>query len=87
MNTLLDLARPEIRALKPYSSARQEVTQKAIFLNANENPYGNKNNIGYNRYPLQQPQQLVACLSDIYQCRSENILITRGSDEAIDLLI
>jgi len=41
------LVRPNILALNPYSSARDEFTgEEGIFLDANENPYG-KNN----RYP------------------------------------
>ena len=42
------LLRNNIRALKPYSSARNEFSGEAeVFLDANENPY----NQPYNRYP------------------------------------
>ena len=44
------LLRPAIKALKPYSSARQEFTgvaKEMILLDANENPYPSE----VNRYP------------------------------------
>ena len=48
MMDLKDLVRPNIWALKPYSSARDEFHGSAsVFLDANENPY----NEPYNRYP------------------------------------
>ncbi|GAL77696.1 histidinol-phosphate aminotransferase [Algibacter lectus] len=49
-----NLIRPTIKALKPYSSARDEFqgnSDAMVFLDANENPYNN----GVNRYP--DPQQ------------------------------
>ena len=49
MKPLQELTRPNIWALKPYSSARDEYSGKSasVFLDANENPY----NIPNNRYP------------------------------------
>ena len=45
---LEQLVRPNIRNLKPYSSARDEFTGEAsVYLDANENPY----NPTFNRYP------------------------------------
>ncbi len=41
---LQNLIRPTIKALKPYSSARDEfqgVTDDMVFLDANENPFEN----------------------------------------------
>ena len=54
MKPLQKLVRPNIWALKPYSSARDEYKGAAasVFLDANENPY----NAPYNRYP--DPLQL-----------------------------
>ena len=37
--SVLHLARPEVRALKPYSSARMEASGGKILLNANESPW------------------------------------------------
>ena len=41
MKSLQELTRPNIWALKPYSSARDEYSGKtaSVFLDANENPY------------------------------------------------
>ncbi|PKL96854.1 MAG: histidinol-phosphate transaminase [Gammaproteobacteria bacterium HGW-Gammaproteobacteria-8] len=87
--TLADLARPEIRALKPYASARAIADAAGILLNANENPYPPEGDAGLalNRYPDPQPAGLKARLGEIYGVASERLLITRGSDEGIDLLV
>ena len=49
MRPLEELVRPNIRTLKPYSTARDEFSGGEIttWLDANENPYDN----GVNRYP------------------------------------
>ena len=87
--SILDRARPEIRALTPYQSARSTTTVAPILLNANENPWpapgGGDSQL--NRYPDPQPAALVEALADRYQVSREQLLVTRGSDEAIDLLV
>lgn len=90
MERLLARARPEIRALTPYVSARSEGLDGALLLNANENPWdesGEPSNEGVNRYPEPQPEKLRARLAQLYQLKSEQLLMCRGSDEAIDLLV
>ena len=87
--SVLDLARPEIRAMQPYSSARMEASGGEILLNANESawaPFGDAG-AGCNRYPDPQPAALVAALAVLYGVREEQVLVGRGSDEAIDLLV
>lgn len=87
--SVLDLARPEIRAMQPYSSARMESSGGQIFLNANESawaPAGDRG-LGCNRYPEPQPADLVDELAAMYGVRHEQVLVGRGSDEAIDLLV
>ena len=84
-----DLARPEICALEPYSSARTAAHGGSVLLNANESawtPDGDEG-VGCNRYPEPQPAELVAALTDLYAVRTEQLLVTRGSDDAIDLLV
>jgi histidinol-phosphate aminotransferase len=87
------LARPEILAMKPYSSARKEGRQQnmSVFLDANENPYppfpATGESEGLNRYPEPQPQHLVDLFAAHYAVPREQLLITRGADEAIDLLV
>ena len=85
----LELARAEIRALVPYSSARMEATGGGLLLNANESawaPFGDAGQ-GCNRYPDPQPALLVERLADLYGVNREQVLIGRGSDEPIDLLV
>lgn len=87
--SVLDLARPDIRALQPYSSARMEAGGGQVFLNANESAWApaGDDGLGCNRYPEPQPAALVATLAALYGVRHEQLLVGRGSDEAIDLLI
>lgn len=87
--SILDRARPEIRALKAYSSAHMESGSKGLRLNANELPYPTKTDCGLNlnRYPVPQPFALKNRLSDLYGVQADQILMTRGSDEGIDLII
>jgi histidinol-phosphate aminotransferase len=87
--SVLDLARAEIRTMQPYSSARMEAASGGIMLNANESawePVGDEA-LGCNRYPDPQPSVLVDALSGLYGVRREQLLVGRGSDEAIDLLV
>lgn len=80
-----DLIRPTIKALKPYSSARDEfqgVTDNMVFLDANENPFEN----GVNRYPDPQQGALKTVLSEIKGISTKNILLGNGSDEVLDLI-
>jgi histidinol-phosphate aminotransferase len=85
---LTHLARPELLALTAYSSARKEGALGEIWLNANENPWPSEPEyLQLNRYPEPQPQALVQLFKTLYQVSSEQLLITRGSDEGIDLLM
>lgn len=77
------LVRDNIRALCPYSTARDEYKGSiGIFLDANESPY----DTGYNRYPDPRQKALKARLSGIKGIPVENIFLGNGSDEAIDLV-
>ena len=79
------LVRPNIAALKPYSSARDEFTStgsKMIFLDANENPI----ETGVNRYPDPQQKSLKQRLAEIKKVATSNILLGNGSDEVLDLI-
>lgn len=80
-----DLIRPTIKALKPYSSARDEfqgATDDMVFLDANENPFNN----GVNRYPDPQQGELKLVLSKIKGISTKHILLGNGSDEVLDLV-
>lgn len=85
------LARPEIVAMKPYVSARSSAAADGILLNANEAPYTHVSDpewqrLSLNRYPQPQPAPLRIRLAEMYAVSEDNLLITRGSDEGIDLL-
>ena len=86
--SVVKLARPEIQALRPYEAAEQ--VDDTIRLNANESP--RTVNTGsfrrpLNRYPEVRPQGLQRALAKRFGCRPEELLVTRGSSEAIDLVI
>jgi histidinol-phosphate aminotransferase len=86
--SLLARARPELAALKGYSSARMEASGGRILLNANESPWASAGDPGgtLNRYPDPQPAALRARLAALYGVPADAVLVGRGSDEAIDLL-
>jgi len=75
------LVRDNVRALIPYSSARDEFQGKeGVFLDANENSYGQ-----LNRYPDPYQKELKSQISRINKVPEENIFLGNGSDEIIDL--
>jgi histidinol-phosphate aminotransferase len=82
------LARPDILLLAPYEHAawRPELER----LHANELPWRqpcDTTRAGLNRYPEPQASDLVARLAALYEVAPDCLLATRGSDEAIDLLV
>lgn len=94
--SVLALVRPDILALAPYSSARKEAAAAAsaagaaprVWLDANENcetPSARAPLL--NRYPEPQPERLLAGLAALYGVAPAQALVTRGSDEGIDLLL
>jgi histidinol-phosphate aminotransferase len=83
-----EIARPQIVVLKPYQNAAWE--PELTRLHANELPWrtpGDDSRAGLNRYPQSQPKALIERLAGLYDVSAEGILVARGSDEAIDLLI
>ena len=94
MSLLQRLARPEIVNLPPVdlaANANDVFGPDAIKLDANENPYaplvadavaGN-----VNRYPEPQPARLRAAMAALYGVQPANLVVTRGADDAIDILI
>ena len=76
-----NLVRKNILNLQPYSSARDEFKgENGIFLDANENPFGE-----LNRYPDPYQLKIKQRLSELNQISTENIFLGNGSDEVIDL--
>jgi histidinol-phosphate aminotransferase len=80
---ILDLIRPDLLDLQPYSSARDEYTGKeGVFLDANENPF----ETGINRYPDPLQKELKERVAELKSISSDKIFFGNGSDECIDLL-
>jgi len=91
MMDINSIARPEIVAMKPYESARSSAAADGILLNANEAPFPHVDDpewqrMSLNRYPAPQPALLKSRLAELYAVDESRLLITRGSDEGIDLL-
>ncbi|HTQ36097.1 MAG TPA: histidinol-phosphate transaminase [Steroidobacteraceae bacterium] len=86
--SIVERARADIRALTPYSHAAWEPSLQRM--HANELPWrvaGDASAAGLNRYPEPQPPQLVDGLARLYGVSPGEVLVGRGSDEAIDLLM
>jgi histidinol-phosphate aminotransferase len=92
--TLLErLARPEILALPPVdiaAQANEAFSSSAIKLDANENPFpplvDGSLAANVNRYPEPQPAELRRVMAALYGIAPENLVVTRGADDAIDIL-
>jgi len=86
--SVLDLARPEIIALKAYSHASWDPAFER--LHANELPWRaetDRSLAGLNRYPEPHPHELAARLAGLYGVEPARLLPGRGSDESIDLVV
>jgi len=83
-----DLVRPEVLNLKPYVPAKKVLDK--VRLNANESPYSVTQSASesfLNLYPDARPDQIRSAVSSYLDLPIENIVITRGSTEAIDVAI
>lgn len=87
---LESLACKHVRELTPYQSARRIGGHGHTFLNANESPKSQLyffNSTTLNRYPDCQPFEVVQGYADYVNLKRDEVLVTRGSDEAIGLII
>ena len=88
--TIADLARANIRALSPYQSARRLGGAGHTWLNANEAPDAPALHLSksdYNRYPEPQPAAVINAYAAYAGLTPDNVLVSRGGDEAIELLL
>jgi histidinol-phosphate aminotransferase len=88
------LTAKHVRSLTPYESARRLFAasegQSRVWLNANESPQAGEYNINsdlLNRYPDCQPTKVLDGYARYTGLKPEQIVITRGADEGIELLI
>lgn len=82
------LLRPHYITLDGYVSAGMEVEKNdsTVFMNANENPYPLPGLEGLNRYPKPQPPELALAYANAYGVEPDQIVMTRGADEALVIL-
>ena len=88
--TITTLSRQNVQALTPYQSARKLGGNGTIWLNANEYPTSPTFQLSgndLNRYPEPQPQAVVQGYANYAGVQPENVLVTRGGDEGIELVI
>ncbi|MGC6326832.1 histidinol-phosphate transaminase [Pasteurella multocida] len=84
------LSRKNIQTLTPYQSARRLGGKGDIWLNANEYPTSPDFNLThrtFNRYPEPQPQAVIEGYANYAGVTPENVLVSRGGDESIELII
>ena len=79
-----------IEQLKAYSSAKSEKLTGTTWLIANESPYNKvleQRFEALNRYPDPQPQAVIEAYANYANVNAEQVLMTRGADEGIELLV
>ncbi len=89
LNWAQSLARPVIAGFAAY--AARGASTDALHMDANESPWtpppAGPSVKDYNRYPAQQPAGLMTRLSGLYGVDESQIMLGRGADEAIDVLL
>ncbi len=88
MSAQLDLLRPDLAGFRPYQAAAPD--KSAIRLHANEVSWQrdwDDTPAGLNRYPDPAPAALLERLAALYGVPPASVLVTRGSDDAIDVLV
>ncbi|ARD60082.1 histidinol-phosphate transaminase [Kosakonia radicincitans DSM 16656] len=85
-----ELARKNVRELTPYQSARRLGGKGDVWLNANEFPTAVQYELTQqtlNRYPECQPKAVIENYAQYAGVKPEQVLVSRGADEGIELLI
>ncbi len=85
-----ELARENVRRLTPYQSARRLGGKGDVWLNANEFPTAVQFELSQqtlNRYPECQPKAVIENYAQYAGVKPEQVLVSRGADEGIELLI
>ncbi|RYD15755.1 MAG: histidinol-phosphate transaminase [Lysobacteraceae bacterium] len=85
----LALLREDLRDFAGYRSARCERAAGSAWLNANEAAHANASDAEgrLRRYPPRESEALQSALAALYGIPPAHLLIGRGSDEAIDLIV
>lgn len=88
--TVDKLARNNIRTLVAYPTFNKDVKPKDVWLNFNEYPQEVLFGLtpqGMNRYPEPYPSELAARYARYAGVKPEQVVVTRGGDEGIELVI
>ncbi|MDO9834405.1 histidinol-phosphate transaminase [Glaesserella parasuis] len=88
--TISQLSRKNLQSLTPYQSARRLGGSGDVWLNANEyalSPNFDLTDRTFNRYPEPQPQAVIEGYATYAGVMPENVLVSRGGDESIELII
>lgn len=89
-NSVSALARDNVQKLTPYQSARRLGGNGDVWLNANEYPIAPQFELtdrSFNRYPECQPQSVITRYAAYANLEADQVLVSRGADEGIELLI
>lgn len=84
------MIRKNIQVLTPYQSARRIGGKGDVWLNANEYPVApcfELKQQTLNRYPEPQPEQVITRYAKYAGVKPEQLIVSRGADEAIELLM
>ena len=90
IESVLNLARTEIRALQSYDNLRGQTSADAVIMDSNENiasPIERFTQEKRYRYPEIRPKAVIERLAAIYKVEPQQIMLGRGSDDVIDSLI
>ncbi len=89
MSTAEAVLRNDLRDFDGYRSARSDKVDGNVWLNANESAAANASDPAgvLRRYPDPQPAALRMALASLHGVGPEHLLVGRGSDECIDLLL
>ncbi len=88
MSGPVSLARADLQAFVPYESAVPRAD--LVRLHANESQWRHDwdtTERGLNRYPEPRSEALAVQLAQLYEVPADQVLLTRGSDDAIDVLV
>ena len=89
-NLIENLTCDFVKAMTPYESARRLFSGGHFWLNANESPFANQYDLDdskFNRYPDCQPDAVINAYANYAGLSKEQVLVSRGADEGIELLI
>lgn len=89
-SSVVALARENVQQLTPYQSARRLGGNGDVWLNANEYALAPQFELTaqtFNRYPESQPVEVVRRYAAYANVQPEQVLVCRGADESIELLI